>query len=205
MVTSWVLLYRWRIIECFKLEGTSGGFHTWWRTNWIKLLKGLYTTWRMVTSGIQQMVSPGTCLVQRFYQWPGKRNGALVEFAGDTKLRGPANAAEGSAAIWKDFSWLEGWANRSPVIFGRDKRKFLPLDEDNPLQWPRWDGLAGGSSSERAFGAWLPVGPGTKGWQQHPGLSAQKQSQWSSGSHCSPLPHLHYYIEFWPLNMRKML
>lgn len=66
----------------------------------------------------------------------------------DRKLRGVADTAEGCAAIKRDLSMLESWADRNLLNINKEKCKFLHL-EWNVLGLPSWK-----AALQRTLGLW---------------------------------------------------
>jgi len=56
-----------------------------------------------------------------------RTNCTLSISAKDAKLRGVANAPEGSAALQRDHNSLEKWANRNLINFRKEKCQVMPL------------------------------------------------------------------------------
>ncbi|PKU39972.1 rna-directed dna polymerase from mobile element jockey- hypothetical protein [Limosa lapponica baueri] len=57
----------------------------------------------------------------------------LNKFAGDIKLGGVANTADGRAAIQRECNRLEKWDDRNLMKFNKEKRKVLHLGRKNPM------------------------------------------------------------------------
>ena len=96
----------------------------------------------------------------------------LVKFEDDTKLRGvwgatPLSTLEGRAAIQRNFSKLEKWANRNFMKFSKGKSEVLHLGKKNCQQQYRLGtyGL-GSSSTEKDLGVLMDRGIKLHGSQQ---------------------------------------
>lgn len=95
-----------------------------WTTRWVKKwlddlaqrigVNRLFSTWRLVTSGIVQGSILGPVLLNIFISdLEEVMECTLFKFADDTKLQGPADMLKGRPAIQRDPGGLENWADRS--------------------------------------------------------------------------------------------
>lgn len=76
----------------------------------------------------------------------------VIQFADDTEL----NTWDRRAKLQEDLDRLEGWDNKNPVKFNKDKHGVLHLGKHNPrVQHRLGSARVGSSSVERALG--IPV------------------------------------------------
>ncbi|GAB0186845.1 mitochondrial enolase superfamily member 1 [Grus japonensis] len=111
-----------------------------WTENWLNgwsqrvVTSNTKSSWRPVVSSVPQGSILEPVLVNIFIN--GLDNGAectLKKFADDTKLGRVADTPDGCAAIWRELSKLEKWANWNVMKFSKGKCQALPLGRNNPL------------------------------------------------------------------------
>ena len=93
----------------------------------------------------------------------------LSKLADDTKLGDVAESTEGCAAIQRDLSRLENWADRILSKFNKEKCKFLHLCWGHPAGKQLCREGSWGCGGQQAVHE-PAVHPHGKEGQQHPGL-----------------------------------
>jgi len=131
-----------------------------WIKNWLNgwtqrvVISGTKSSWRPVTSGVTQRSAAGPILLNVFIN--DLDDGAectLSKFAEDTKLGGVADAPDDCAAIPRDLSGLQKWANRSFMMFNKEKSKVLHLGRNNPRHQYMLGSQLESSSAENNLGS----------------------------------------------------
>lgn len=144
------------LCEVEKLAGLSGSKI---------LVKGLYCSWKLVTSGVSQMFVLRSIFFFRIYikDLEAKRV-HLTNFVGYTKLqedRGrTVGTLEGRAAIQKDLDKLEEWVGNSLMTLNKDSCKVLPREGRTHCSGAGW----ATALLKRSWEALIDNNPNTSQW-----------------------------------------
>ena len=103
------------------------------------MLSGVESSWRPVASSVPQGSVLGPALFNSsIYDLDDGTECTTSKFADNTKLRGVADTLDGCAAIQRDLSKLEGWAERNLMKFNKGKCTSCTLGGITPSTFTGW-------------------------------------------------------------------